>query len=69
MMMIMVPYSPKDVGITVDFGGPFRLAAVAFPVVGCHDWVAVCCCSSCRCCLGEWVVYFFEREKETFGIE
>lgn len=30
-------YSPKDVGITIDFGGPFRLAAVAFAVVGCHD--------------------------------
>ena len=27
---------PEDVGITVDFGGPFRLAAVAFAVVGGH---------------------------------
>lgn len=26
----------KDVGITVDFGGPFRLAAVAFSLVGRH---------------------------------
>lgn len=42
MTMIMNrSYSPKDVGITVDFGGPFRLTAVAFTVVGGHDrcWV------------------------------
>lgn len=49
-------------GITVDFGGPFRLAAVAFAVVGRHDLIAVCCCC---CCLGELVMYFFfERERE-----
>ena len=39
MMTIMVPYSPKDVGVAVYFGGPFRLAAVAFAVVGRHDGV------------------------------
>lgn len=29
---------PKDMCITVDFGGPFRLAAVAFALVGGHDY-------------------------------
>lgn len=27
---------PKDVSITVDLGGPLRLAAVAFALVGRH---------------------------------
>ena len=28
---------PKDMGVTVDLGGPFGLAAVAFTLVGGHD--------------------------------
>ena len=31
---------PKDMGIAVEFGGPFGLAAVAFALVGRHG-----CCS------------------------
>lgn len=29
---------PKDMSIVVEFGGPFGLAAVAFALVGRHDW-------------------------------
>ena len=29
---------PKDMSIAVEFGGPFGLAAVAFALVGRHDW-------------------------------
>ena len=34
-------FAPKDVGIGVEFGGPFRLAAVAFAVVGRHGCFVV----------------------------
>lgn len=33
---------PEDVGVSVEFGGPFRLAAVAASLIGCHfgsSWV------------------------------
>lgn len=34
---------PKDMSITVEFGGPFGLAAVAFALVGRHDWSDMGC--------------------------
>ena len=34
---------PKDMGITIDLGGPFRLAAVAFALVGRHDCLLDLC--------------------------
>ncbi len=30
---------PKDMGLAIEFGGPFRLTAVTFALVGGHD----CC--------------------------
>ncbi len=38
---------PEDVGISVDFGGPFRLAAVAFAVVGRHGSLGLLCLGDC----------------------